>query len=215
MTAAVTGLHTAARRLLEDWRPPSEEQERLRQDYLAQLAAFPDACLKTGPPAHLTASCFVLDQQVESVLLTLHRKGRFWVQFGGHCEPEDADLQAAAVREAREESGLTRLEPLSALPGGRRLPVDLDRHRLPAAFGRCTEHLDVAFAALAPRTAVPVPTVESLEVAWWPLERLPDGVVPDLPGRLRRVAALARGDAARVVPGGDQRTTSAGSASSS
>src|SRR5699024_1718022 len=152
---------------------------------------FPDACLKTGPPAHLTASCFVLDPAGESVLLTLHRKGRFWVQFGGHCEPEDADLQGAALREAREESGLPGLEPGGARPGDPRLPVDLNRHRLPAAFGPCTEHLDVAFAALAPRTAVPVATAESVDVAWWPLAALPDGIVPDLPGRLERVAAVA------------------------
>ncbi|MBW8810801.1 MAG: NUDIX domain-containing protein, partial [Lysobacter sp.] len=37
---------------------------------------------------------------------TLHRKGGFWVQCGGHLEPDDATLSAAALREATEESGI-------------------------------------------------------------------------------------------------------------
>ena len=46
-----------------------------------------------------------------------------WLQMGGHCEPEDATLAAAALREATEESGIAGL---TLLPGG---PVRLDRHR--------------------------------------------------------------------------------------
>ena len=46
-----------------------------------------------------------------------------WLQMGGHCEPEDATLADAALREATEESGI---DGLTLLPGG---PVRLDRHR--------------------------------------------------------------------------------------
>lgn len=179
-------LHASAVQLLTDWPAPSPAQDALRRDYLAHLAAHPDAMAKSGPPAHLTASCMVLDAALENVLLTLHRKGGFWVQFGGHCEPGDADLPAAALREALEESGLPgdQLRLLS-------VPVDLDRHALPAQFGRCTEHLDVAFVALAPDGATPVVSDESDDVAWWPLAALPDGIVADLPPRLERAVTLA------------------------
>jgi 8-oxo-dGTP pyrophosphatase MutT (NUDIX family) len=176
-------LHASAVALLGSWDPPSAEQESLRLGYLQHLAAHPDAMLKQGPPAHLTASCMVLDTSLQNVLLTLHRKGGFWVQFGGHCEPADADLPGAALREVTEESGLTGL---TLLPG----PVDLDRHALPSQFGRCREHLDVAFVALAPDGARPTVSNESDDVAWWPLDGLPEGVVADLPPRLRRTARL-------------------------
>ena len=63
------------------------------------------------------------------MLLTLHRKGGFWAQFGGHCEPSDTTLADAALREAREESGI---EELRLVGDG---PVDLDRHALSSAFG--------------------------------------------------------------------------------
>jgi 8-oxo-dGTP pyrophosphatase MutT (NUDIX family) len=167
-----------AREVLRGWSAPSDHQSALRDDYLDHLDAHPDGLWRDGPPAHLTASCIVLDETFEHVLLCLHRKGGFWGQFGGHLEPEDRTLAEAALRETREESGLARLTLLA--PG----PVDLDRHALSSAFGRCAEHLDVTFAARADRTSVTTVSDESDDVAWWPVRALPSGVVADLPDRL-------------------------------
>ncbi|GMA88505.1 hypothetical protein GCM10025868_37550 [Angustibacter aerolatus] len=75
-------------------------------------------------------------------------------------------------------------------------PVDLHHHGLGEAFGRCREHLDVAFAAVAPATGSPQVSDESLDVRWWPVDALPSGVVPDLAERLPRVVA-----ATRLLPG--------------
>ena len=112
------------------WSAPSPEQERLRLDYLAHLAAHEDASAKAGPPAHFTASCLVVDEPRERVLLTLHRKVGRWLQFGGHIEASDPGVAAAAHREAVEESGL----PAGSL---RLLPelAQLDRHALDACLG--------------------------------------------------------------------------------
>jgi 8-oxo-dGTP pyrophosphatase MutT (NUDIX family) len=180
-------LHDAAVAALTAWRAPTPAQDALRRDYLAHLASHADGVFRSGPPAHLTASAFVLDETAEHVLLTLHRKGGFWVQFGGHCESQDDSLAAAALREAREESGVAAVRLLGDQP------VDLDRHALPPQFGRCREHLDVAFVATAPRRCEPAVSDESHDVAWWPVDALPAGVVPDLPPRLARVVALVRG----------------------
>ncbi|HKG50048.1 MAG TPA: NUDIX domain-containing protein [Actinomycetales bacterium] len=181
--------HADAVATLNAWRAPTSHQEALRRDYLNHLARHSDGTSREGPPAHLTASCFVLDAGAERVLLTLHRKGGFWVQLGGHLEPGDAGLAAAALREGREESGLRGLR---LLPAGRPAPVDLHRHVLSDAFGRCREHLDVAFAAVAPEDERPSVSAESLEVAWWPVDALPAGVVPDLPARLGAVVDAVR-----------------------
>jgi 8-oxo-dGTP pyrophosphatase MutT (NUDIX family) len=122
-------------------------------------------------PAHLTASALVLDATATKVLLTLHRKGGFWAQFGGHCEPGDPTLLAAAMREATEESGVDGLLAVSDEP------VDLDRHALSSAFGPCAEHLDVRYAVVAPDGAAPVVSDESSDVAWFPVDALPHGAV--------------------------------------
>ena len=133
------------RAALGSWPTYDADQARLRADYLAHLDAHPDALWREGPPAHLTASAFVLDADRRNVLLTLHRKGGFWVQFGGHLEPGDSTLSGAALREAAEESGIDGLSVIG--------PADLHRHELPAAFGRCREHLDAAYLVQAPYAA--------------------------------------------------------------
>ncbi len=167
-------------RTLAAWDPPDDAQAALRDDYLAHLAAHPDGIWRDGPTAHLTASCFVLDPSGEQTLLTLHGKGRFWVQFGGHLERGDATLAGTALREGSEESGVD----LRLVGGDVPVVVDLNRHALPAAFGRCTEHLDVAFVAVAEAGAIPTVSDESHDVAWWPVDALPAGAVRDLPVRL-------------------------------
>ena len=165
-----TALHASAVRELQAWSAPDGRQEALRTDYLRHLAQYPEATAKSGPPEHLTASCLVIDPAGTHVLLTLHGKARRWFQFGGHLEQGEASLGAAAAREVREESGLPPGR-VHVLPG----VVQLDRHELDPAFGRCRAHLDVRFAGVAPRSARPVVSAESLDVAWWPVDGLPPG----------------------------------------
>ncbi len=160
-------LHADARRLLTTWTPPDAEQGEVRDGFLTHLDAHPGALSKQGPPAHLTASALVLDEALDHVLLTLHRKAGIWLQFGGHFEPEDGTVLVAATREAREESGIADLQLHPQL-------VHLDRHALVAAgFGRCDEHLDLRFVGTAPAFAEPVVSEESEDVRWWPVAALP------------------------------------------
>jgi 8-oxo-dGTP pyrophosphatase MutT (NUDIX family) len=182
----VSSLHADALRVLRTFRPDDNDQEQLRSSYLAFLEAHDDGMTRNCVPAHLTASAMVLDATASQVLLTLHRKGGFWAQVGGHCEPGDATLAGAALREAREESGI---DDLRLVGDG---PVDLDRHVLSSAFGTCGEHLDVRYAVVAPAGARPMVSDESSDVAWFPADELPHGCVDikSLVARARRATVL-------------------------
>jgi 8-oxo-dGTP pyrophosphatase MutT (NUDIX family) len=76
-------------------------------------------------PGHFTASAFVVDAGYEHVLLVHHRKLGRWLQPGGHVEPSDLDVLAAARREVAEETGVASLSLL------REGLFDLDIHAIP------------------------------------------------------------------------------------
>ncbi|MGW5971363.1 NUDIX hydrolase [Streptomyces sp. NPDC055186] len=142
-----------------------ESQPELRQTYLDHLAAYRDGMWKACDAGHITASALVVDPERGRVLLTLHRKLRMWLQMGGHCEPGDASLAAAALREAAEESGIAGL---TLLKGG---PVRLDRHAIPPP---CHWHFDVQYAAVASPHAAHAISDESLDLRWFPYDEVAD-----------------------------------------
>lgn len=205
---------------LARWLPADPAQAALAAQYVTFLRggapdgpARAEAVARDGGPEHLTASCFVLSPDLDRVLLCYHRKGRFWVQVGGHLEPGDATLPGAALREAREESGLADLHPFE--PEDRALPVDVHRHELDAAFGRCRAHRDVGFVAFADPAAPTAVSDESEDVAWFAVDALPPGTPPDFPHRLATVLAEVRHRrrAAGVAPGAEaEPAVTAGSA---
>lgn len=179
----------------------SAPDQGLARQYLHLLEGSPAALHREGGPRHLTASAVVIDAPGEHVALVWHRKGRFWVQPGGHLEPGETSFERAARREVAEEIGLSTLERVG--PG----PAVLHRHQLDAAFGACCEHWDVQYLLRASEDAASLPLTasdESPEVRWvpWPLEAdgparscaaLPEGTVEDMPGKLEQLAPyLAR-----------------------
>ncbi|WP_314171973.1 NUDIX hydrolase [Streptomyces winkii] len=176
-------LHESATRTLTEWPAPADDgQEGLRRDYLAHLRTHEDGMWKACADGHITASALVVDPSAGRVLLTLHRKLHRWLQMGGHCEPEDASLAAAALREATEESGI---DGLTLLPGG---PLRLDRHLTPCAW-----HLDVQYAALAPEGALEKVSEESLELRWYGYDDVAAAADESVVRLMERTRALVGG----------------------
>jgi 8-oxo-dGTP pyrophosphatase MutT (NUDIX family) len=161
-------LHADARAVLAAWAAPDEAQEALRRAFIDLLEAQPDGMFRHCQPEHLTGSALVVRVHEDGegeVLLVHHAKAGKWLQTGGHCEPADATLAEAALREAREESGI---ESLTVDP----VPLQLSRHRVPFCGPppQGGHHLDVQFLAHAVADAKIQVGADDDEARWFPLD---------------------------------------------
>jgi 8-oxo-dGTP pyrophosphatase MutT (NUDIX family) len=120
-------------------RDEREEADRCAMVRFAHELA--DPLSRNEPKAHFTASAFVVDEGCQLTCLVQHVKLNRLLQPGGHVEPFDLSLEAAALREAREETGLdVELHPTAPRP------FDVDIHEIPERPGEPAHfHLDVRY----------------------------------------------------------------------
>jgi 8-oxo-dGTP pyrophosphatase MutT (NUDIX family) len=161
----------------------ADDREEADRCAMLRLARELDQPLsRDEPSAHFTASAFVIDEVCERVCLVTHAKLGRLLQPGGHIEPGDATLEAAALREAREETALE----LEFHPRAPR-PFDLDIHRIPERPGEAAHfHLDVRYLLLG--------SGEPCEgAAWYAIGEAGDESVGRLAAKALRLGSRARG----------------------
>ncbi|WP_433301128.1 NUDIX hydrolase [Actinoplanes sp. CA-030573] len=163
-------LHADAVRVLGQWRATTEEGDLARKRALEVLAEGPAAMSRAHRAGHITASALVVDGDGR-VLLCLHGRLGKWMQLGGHCEPGDVTLVAAALREATEESGIAGLTIDAD-------PIDVDVHDVRCGAGDGSPagpstHYDVRFLVRCPAGATEQISDESAALAWFDPGALP------------------------------------------
>lgn len=119
-------------------------------------------------PGHFTASGFVLSPDRTSILLIHHGRLHRWLQPGGHIEPDDATVEAAARREVAEETGLTAMNRVGSSL------IRIDAHPIP---GRAEEpahvHIDLGVGFVASSDEIAA-VEEVLDARWVPIADLDD-----------------------------------------
>ena len=139
-------------------------------------------------PVHVTGSAVILHPPSRRVLLRWHERMGSWLHVGGHVDPGESCPWDAAVREAREETGLTDLVPWPDTP----TIVHVAVVPVPAAKGEpAHQHADVRYVLATARPDAAVPERPSAPVRWVEPAEAGDLVGPDnLRITLARVAAL-------------------------
>lgn len=144
---------------------------RQQEECARKLAEFvrstPDCFERSHSAGHITGSAWILSPDGGKSLLTLHRRLGRWLQPGGHADGE-SDTLSVALREAREESGIAALIPLSEDI------FDVDIHAIPASAARQEpEHLhyDVRYLLRAMHERFTVSS-ESIALGWFTLEEV-------------------------------------------
>ncbi|MEU6523641.1 NUDIX domain-containing protein [Streptomyces sp. NPDC046924] len=138
---------TAIRRTVEAYLGRHPGERDALADLLAALDRPVDATARTTLPGHVTCSAVVIDRQGR-VLHIRHRvTGGLMLAPGGHIEPGDRTLLAAAMREVDEEAGI----PPGTLCLTRQLlgsPIDIDVHDIDASPSKgepAHRHYDVRY----------------------------------------------------------------------
>jgi 8-oxo-dGTP pyrophosphatase MutT (NUDIX family) len=143
---------------------------------VALVEEHADCFDRTCRPGHITAAAWILSADRRRCLLTHHRKIDRWLQLGGHADGQTL-VEEVALREAREESGMTDFDMVSI--DGAVLPLDVDVHDIPARYdvsGQLIEdtheHHDIRFLLVA-RDEQPIRVSdESHDVAWFTCEEV-------------------------------------------
>jgi 8-oxo-dGTP pyrophosphatase MutT (NUDIX family) len=95
---------------LDRYRPYGEAEVADVERVRTLVRSTADPWLRSSP-LHVTASALIVQPDTGAVLLRWHQRQKAWLQVGGHGDPGESDALAIALREAREETGLTDLVP--------------------------------------------------------------------------------------------------------
>ncbi len=148
-------------RLLLAYSPSAAEELACKQemlDFLQKEKNCFERSLKTG---HFTASSWLINKANTKVLLMHHAKLDIWCQLGGHCDGE-TNVLSVALKEAKEESGIQTILPLS------KDIYDIDIHLIPANHkDEAHKHYDIRFLLQTTGDEEVVANHESKALVWF------------------------------------------------
>jgi 8-oxo-dGTP pyrophosphatase MutT (NUDIX family) len=130
---------------------PLTEQEEVDQKLIVDFIKKNDNSLtRDNKVAHVSSSGFILNKRMDKALMVYHKIYRSWSWTGGHADGE-SDLLKVAIEEAREETGIENVKPLTEKI------VTLDVLPVPSHFkhGKFVSahlHLSIAYVLIADDT---------------------------------------------------------------
>lgn len=145
---------------------PVNEQEMRDQALIASCLNAPDVFLRSNLLYHMTASAWITNARRDRILLAHHHLFNSWTWLGGHADG-DADLLRVALKEAREESGLADIRPLSEDICSLEV-LSVNGHVKRGQYVSCHLHLNVTYLLEADDRQTPVAKPdENSGVAWF------------------------------------------------
>jgi 8-oxo-dGTP pyrophosphatase MutT (NUDIX family) len=130
---------------------PLTEQEEVDQKLIVDFIKKNDNSLtRDNKVAHVSSSGFILNKRMDKALMVYHKIYRSWSWTGGHADGE-SDLLKVALEEAKEETGIENVKPLTEKI------VTLDVLPVPSHFkhGKFVSahlHLSIAYVLIADDT---------------------------------------------------------------
>lgn len=97
---------------IENFIPYNEQEEVEKKMMLDYIRDFNDTLTRQNEYGHFTSSAFVLNKERTKMLMIYHKIYNSWAWVGGHSDG-DSDLLYVAMKEAKEETGIKNVTPIS------------------------------------------------------------------------------------------------------
>ncbi|NLK27255.1 MAG: NUDIX hydrolase [Clostridiales bacterium] len=98
---------------IEEYNPVNEQEMQDKKVILEYIRHFSNnVLLRDNEIAHITSSGFIMNKDLDKVLMVHHNIRNVWAWTGGHADGDD-DLLRVAIKEGIEETGISNLVPLS------------------------------------------------------------------------------------------------------
>lgn len=146
--------------LLHEYFPIDPTEIKCKEDMLNFIKHNKDCFERSLQEGHITGSAWLLNKDMTQALLMHHTKLDKWVQPGGHCDGEP-DVLSVATKEAKEESGIHDIVPVSSKI------FDIDIHLVPEhKKEKAHYHYDVRFLLKVASDEGIIQNRESKELRW-------------------------------------------------
>lgn len=97
---------------IERFIPSNEEEKADKEVILHALKTEENIFSRENQICHVTSSCWIVNKDWDKVLLCYHKIFQSWSWLGGHNDGE-VDCLKVALKEAKEESGLSHFQILN------------------------------------------------------------------------------------------------------
>ncbi len=157
---------------IKNFNPTTTQEKSDKKAILEYIDLIGDDILKRSSRlAHLTSSGFIMNRELTKTLMIHHNIYDAWGWTGGHADG-DRDLLEVAIKEALEETGISRVDPLT------KEIITLDIIPVPGHVKRGEYvnvhlHLNTTYVLIAHEDEVlTVKEDENSGVKWIPIEEL-------------------------------------------
>ena len=156
---------------IEKFNPYNEQEEVDRRIMLNYINDFDDVLTRQNEYGHFTSSAFVMNKERTKILMVYHKIYNSWAWTGGHSDG-DSDLLYVAMKEAKEETGIKNVSPISKDIYSLEI-LRVNGHEKRGKYVGSHLHLNVTYLLEADeREEVHIKEDENNGVKWVPIDKI-------------------------------------------
>ena len=149
----------------------NEQEEVDKKIMLNYIKDFDDVLTRQNEYGHFTSSAFVLNKDRSKILMAYHRIYNSWAWVGGHSDG-DSDLLYVAMKEAKEETGIKKVVPISKDIYSLEL-INVNGHEKREKYVGSHVHLNVTYLLEADENEeIHIKEDENSGVRWIPINKI-------------------------------------------